>query len=82
MEKRIEFLIHGGPIMMDVHIIRQQVLRVDSTSHPRRSEEQAMPRRPGGREGRIVHRVVVIFIIVGGRVLFEGEVAINAQWWT
>lgn len=46
MEKSIEFFIHRGPIVVDVHIIRQQVLRVDSTAHPRRSKQQAMSGRP------------------------------------
>lgn len=79
MEKSIELLVHGPSVVMEVHFIRQNVLRVDAAAHSRRPEHQVVPGRARTWEGGVVHRIVIIFLLVWGRVLLKGEIPINAQ---
>lgn len=79
MEKRIELLVHGAPVVVKVHIVRQEILRVDAPAHSRRAEDQPVARGPRAGQRRVVHRVMVALLVVGRRVLLEREVAIETE---
>lgn len=46
MEKCVELLVHGAPIVVKVHIVRQEILGVDAPAHGRRAEDQPVARGP------------------------------------
>lgn len=67
VKKSVQFIIHGGPVVVQVHVVvRQDIFRVNATPGPRGAKHQVVARGgSGSRKAGVMHRVVVSLLGFG-----------------